>query len=568
MSYYANVAMVQYLVREIMPLVWARQPDAQLTIADANPTREILAREQQPAVTVLGRRLRPSWREYMMESSTTGVASALLEAAQQSRTHRAARIIARKTQWRLFKAGLVVSDGLMVGLAFRLAYLLRFELQLPIFRLEFPPAAGFYQGVVLFLIPLWLLIFSSLGLYSRKHLLGGTQEYAIVFRATATGLLLVIVAGFLEPVFIIARGWLLLAWLFTFLLTAGGRFLLRRLVYTLRRRGYFLTPAIVVGANAEGFSLAEQLLSWQTSGLSLMGFVDKNVPAGTLLSHKLYNLGSLEQLELLVEQYDVEELILSTSALSRADIIAIFKQYGVSPTVNLRLSSGLYEIITTGLQVNEVAYVPLVVVNKVRLTGIDWLLKLALDYGLALPGLLVAAPLLLLLALAIKLDSPGPVLHRRRVMGVNGRQFDALKFRTMYVNGDEILAGRPELQRQLAREHKLKQDPRITRLGRWLRRFSLDELPQLLNVLAHDMALVGPRMISPEEMAMYNQWDMNLLTVRPGITGLWQVSGRSDVSYEERVRLDMHYIRNWTIWLDLQLLMQTLPAVVRGRGAY
>lgn len=457
----------------------------------------------------------------------------------------------------------------MVGLAFRLAYLIRFDLALPIFQYEFPPSESYYQQVVFFfLLPLWVLIFTINGLYQRKNLLGGTQEYSLVFRGTTTGLLLVIVAGFIEPVFIIARGWLVLAWVLTFLFAAGGRFVLRRIVYRLRRHGYLLSPAIIVGANAEGYSLAEQLLRWQSSGLSLLGFVDQNVPVGSLLANRLPNLGRLEQLDEIVKEYDVEELILSTSALSRSDIIAIFKAYGVSPCVNLRLSSGLYEIITTGLQVNELAYVPLVVVNKVRLTGIDRVLKVALDYGLTIPLLILCAPLMALIAIAIKLDSPGPVLHRRRVMGVNGRQFDALKFRTMYVNGDEILAGQPELQAQLARNHKLKADPRVTRLGAFLRRYSLDELPQLFNVLRYDMALVGPRMISPAEMAMYNQWDMNLLTVRPGITGLWQVSGRSDVSYEERVRLDMHYIRNWTIWLDLQLLMQTIPAVLFGKGAY
>jgi lipopolysaccharide/colanic/teichoic acid biosynthesis glycosyltransferase len=124
------------------------------------------------------------------------------------------------------------------------------------------------------------------------------------------------------------------------------------------------------------------------------------------------------------------------------------------------------------------------------------------------------------------------------------------------------------LKEELARTHKLKVDPRVTRVGAFLRKFSLDELPQLFNVLKRDMSLVGPRMISPEEVAMYKQFDMNLLTVLPGITGVWQVSGRSDVSYEERVRLDMYYIRNWSIWLDLQLLFQTIPAVLKSRGAY
>jgi lipopolysaccharide/colanic/teichoic acid biosynthesis glycosyltransferase len=153
-------------------------------------------------------------------------------------------------------------------------------------------------------------------------------------------------------------------------------------------------------------------------------------------------------------------------------------------------------------------------------------------------------------------------------MGVNGRQFNAFKFRTMYVNGDEILEQFPELKDELQKTHKLKEDPRVTRVGSLLRKTSLDELPQLFNVLRNEMALVGPRMISPAEMEMYKKYGINLLTVRPGITGLWQVSGRSDVSYEQRVRLDMHYIRNYSLWLDLQILFQTIPAVLKHRGAY
>jgi lipopolysaccharide/colanic/teichoic acid biosynthesis glycosyltransferase len=202
------------------------------------------------------------------------------------------------------------------------------------------------------------------------------------------------------------------------------------------------------------------------------------------------------------------------------------------------------------------------------MTGIDNALKMVLDYGITIPAIIVLSPFLLAIAIAIKLDSRGPVIYRRRVMGVNNRQFDAYKFRTMYVNGDQILAQHTSLQETLAETHKLKEDPRITRVGHILRKFSLDELPQLFNVLKYQMSLVGPRMIHPDEMLKYDQWGYNLLTVRPGITGLWQVSGRSDLSYEERVRLDMHYIRNWSIWLDLQLLWQTIPAVIKGRGAY
>lgn len=157
-------------------------------------------------------------------------------------------------------------------------------------------------------------------------------------------------------------------------------------------------------------------------------------------------------------------------------------------------------------------------------------------------------------------------------MGVRGRQFDALKFRTMYVNSDEIfdeiLKAKPELAKEFEENFKLKDDPRITKLGKILRKYSLDELPQLINVAIGDMSLVGPRMITPKEMVFYEELGVNLLTVRPGITGLWQVSGRSDLTYDDRVRLDMHYIRNWSIWEDLRLLWQTVPAILTGKGAY
>jgi len=493
---------------------------------------------------------------------------AVAEPSVHTRVLRASDALSWEDQWRLFIAGLIVNDVLMIGLAFLLAYAVRFSLQIPLFELGANSWPPFYQGLVRILIPVWIVIFAANGLYRRRNLLGGIQEYSLVFRATSIGMLLVIVVGFLEPHFILARGWLLLAWLFSFLLVAIGRFTLRRVVYALRQRGYFLTPALIIGTNEEARSLAEQLVGWRTSGLHVLGFVDdKAIPGMRVFAH-LPALGRIDELDNLIRQHGVQELILATSSLTRDDIVSIFKRYGLVEGLELRLSSGLFEIITTGLEVKEIAYVPLVRVNKVRLTGLDYVLKRVLDYSFAIPALVLIAPLLLVISLAIKLDSPGPVIYRRRVMGLNGKQFDAYKLRTMRVNGEEILAGFPELEAALRQNHKLREDPRVTRLGKILRRLSLDELPQLLNVLKGEMSMVGPRIISPSEMAMYEQWGMNLLTVPPGLTGLWQVSGRSDISYDERVNLDMYYIRNWTLWLDLHLLFRTIPVVFKGNGAY
>lgn len=504
----------------------------------------------------------------MLGTSTTAARDSLATTFPDPIYRAGKAALSRPAQWRAFVMTLVVFDLLLTGLAFRLAYLVRFHLGLPFFQLDVTPSFSLYRAFALGLAVLWVAIFAANGLYQRRYLLGGTREYSHLFRASSVGMLLVVLAGFLEPDLVFARGWLLLAWVFTFVATAGGRFFLRRVVYSLRKKGYFLSPTLVVGINDETRSLVRQLVSWRTSGLDVLGCIDDRVPAGTWVEGTLYSLGGTDVIDDYIARYGVEEIILATSALSRQQIVEVFSRYGLCDGLNLRLSSGLFEIITTGLEVREMAYAPLVSIHKVRLTGVDRAFKMALDYALTIPGLLAIAPLLLAIAVAIKLDSPGPVIYRRRVMGVNGRQFDAYKFRTMHTNGNEILASYPALQEELAREHKLKDDPRVTRVGRWLRKASLDELPQLFNVLKREMSLVGPRMIAPEEMAMYQEWGLNLLTVDPGITGLWQVSGRSEISYRERVELDMHYIRNWTIWLDLQVLMQTIPAVLKGRGAY
>ena len=486
----------------------------------------------------------------------------------------------QRFMWWLFGIVLVLSDLLLTGIGFRLAFQIRkdslnsnaFSDLFPTIFADIPAelfglfSELFHETFILVIIPLWLLIFGITGLYNPQNLLGGLKEYSLVFRATTVGMLAVVIAGFIAPTPILDQWWLFLAWGFASIFVACGRFFSRRFAYLLRSRGAFMVPAIIIGANREGRLIAEQLKSLR-SGFRVIGFVDNRIRSNADKVN-LPIMGKLEHLDRLITKYNIEEIILCTSAFSRDEVLKIFKRYGVMNGINLRIASGLFEIITTGVEIKEVAGVPLTRINRARLTGGDQILKMLLDYAITLPGIILASPIFLLLGLAVKLDSPGPIIYRRRVVGVNGRTFDAFKFRTMYVNGDEILAQHPKLQKQLAEEHKLKYDPRITRVGHILRKFSLDELPQLLNVLKQDMSLVGPRMIAPQEIAKYDHWDVNLMTVKPGITGLWQVSGRSDVSYDERVRLDMYYVRNWSLGLDLNILLRTIPVVLFGYGAY
>ncbi len=194
--------------------------------------------------------------------------------------------------------------------------------------------------------------------------------------------------------------------------------------------------------------------------------------------------------------------------------------------------------------------------------------KRVIDMAVAATALIVLSPLLIPVAIAIKLDSRGPVFYRRRVVGRTGSAFDAYKLRTMLENGDPKLEQNERLLEQFNSKQKLKDDPRITRLGKVLRKTSVDELPQLINVLKGEMSLVGPRMISFPELVRFGEWQDRILEVRPGITGLWQVSGRSDLDYDERVRLNVYYVNNRSLALDLGILARTIPAVISGRGAY
>lgn len=476
-------------------------------------------------------------------------------------------INARWAERLLLIIGLAALDLAMVLTGFWLAYTIRFEIGFGWFYQHEVVPSGFYQNLVFLIAPAWIVVFRLFGLYDFKNLFGGTREYAKAFNASTFAMMLMILFIFFGETNI-ARAWVLLSWLLVSLGVIIGRFALRRIVQNMRANGRFLTAALIIGANEEGLAIAEQLQANPKAGVWLAGFADDELGPGSELLPNVPVLGSVDALGSLVRQHGIQEIIVASTALPREKLLQLFTAFGSEDNITIRMSSGLYELLTTGVEVQEFGNVPLLSVNKVRLTGADMTMKSMLDLALSIGSLVVFLPIMVAMAIAIRLDSSGPIFHLRRVVGVGGKSFNAFKFRTMYVDADERLARDPELRREFELNHKLKNDPRVTRIGRFLRRTSLDELPQLINVLLGQMSLVGPRMITEEERARYGKFRMNLSTVKPGITGLWQVSGRSDVSYEERVMLDMNYIRNYSIWFDLHILWQTIPAVLRSRGAY
>jgi exopolysaccharide biosynthesis polyprenyl glycosylphosphotransferase len=471
----------------------------------------------------------------------------------------------RRQEQRMLMFGLLLTDAGVIALSFALSYIVRFWLNLPFFD-SGSMKPGFYAFVVTLLAPGYLALFHIYGLYDRSNLLGGTTEYARLFNAVTTGLLLVIFINFIQPDFVVARAWLMLAWALLVVLGISNRFVMRRLVYWQRHTGRFLDRTLVVGANPEGLAVAEQLTEARTSGAQIVGFIDDYLPVGFEPVPGVPVLGSSSAFSALVEARSIDIVVIANTAITRERLLGIYGALETLQEVEVRMASGLFEMLTTSVRVREEGCVPLVVLNKTRITGIHLICKTLLDYALVAMALVFLLPIFVALAIMIRRDSRGPVFYRRRVVGQGKREFDAFKFRTMRIEGNRLLT--PEQQRELEEYGKLKDDPRVTKVGVFLRRYSLDELPQLFNVLRGEMSLIGPRMITMPELVKFGKWQHNLATVKPGLTGLWQVSGRSDLSYEERVRLDMHYIRNHSIWLDLQILFQTIPALLTGRGAY
>jgi Undecaprenyl-phosphate galactose phosphotransferase WbaP len=333
-----------------------------------------------------------------------------------------------------------------------------------------------------------------------------------------------------------------------------------------------MTPTYIVGANAEGIAIAEHLSSAPQYGINVIGFLDDKLAVGEAVTPDLIVHGPTADAEALCGKFAVERMIVATSGVERENLVEMFRHFINVDDVAVWLSSGMYEILTTGVRVQDIGSMSMIGVNHVRLTGINIILKTLVDYVGTIVAIIVALPVFIGVVIIMRRSDPGPIVYRRRVVGVGGKEFDAFKFRTMVANADEVLrehlATHPEAQAEWDKYEKLKDDPRVTPLGHFLRRTSLDELPQLFNILQGEMSLVGPRMITPEEVERYGQWNMNIHTVKPGLTGMWQISGRSEISYPERVRIDMHYIRNYSIWMDLQILFWTIPVVIFGRGAY
>ncbi|MEP7060746.1 MAG: sugar transferase [Actinomycetota bacterium] len=361
-----------------------------------------------------------------------------------------------------------------------------------------------------------------------------------------------------------SRSWLAVSWALGLILGLGSRRVWHFWIGRARAKGRLSFPTLIVGTNDEADHLVD-VMGRPTFGFKAIGMVTTHAAAAN--PPRLPVMGSVTELRDLIRDTHAECVFVASSAMSPEEMGHVAKAVRLEG-VEVRITATMPEVLASRLTVQPLGGLTALSLRPVRLTGTQVIAKRAFDLTVAGIGALVLSPLFLAIAVAIKLTSPGAVFFRQRRVGHRGRPFTILKFRTMRLGADQMIDSLREQHGVDSLMFKLKDDPRVTPMGRILRKFSLDEFPQLINVIRGDMSLVGPRPPLPEEVTQYADWQFDRLEVPPGITGLWQVSGRSELSFDDCVRLDLFYIENWSIAYDLYILAKTLPALVSSRGAY
>jgi exopolysaccharide biosynthesis polyprenyl glycosylphosphotransferase len=465
-----------------------------------------------------------------------------------------------RPRWRrraIPKIASAFADLVAIGLAMVVAYFVG-----NVRTLQSTSARDSYLAVALLSMPVWIAVFTKYGLYSSRRITSRTQEYRLVFHAVVVAVALMTLVAYAFEI-TVARRWLLLTFAFGLAFVAIDRELTRRVFQRLRKRGRMMRPIVIVGANAEGQAIASMLESQPWLGYRVVGFVDDERVADASLPV----FGPASKTLEVVQETQATGVVVATTAID-ADMCNDLARQLVEAGVHVELSSTLRDVASQRLLVRPLGRYPVVCLEPVRRTGWRGAAKRTWDLTIATVGLVVLAPLMGFVALLIKLDSRGPVLFRQHRVGKDGVLFRMYKFRTMSVDAELRLA---ELEAENEADgplFKIRNDPRITRVGRLLRRFSIDELPQLVNVLRGEMSMVGPRPALPSEAARWAPRFRNRLMVKPGLTGMWQVNGRSATSFEQYERLDLYYVDNWSLITDLMIIIRTIPILLRHRGAY
>jgi exopolysaccharide biosynthesis polyprenyl glycosylphosphotransferase len=472
------------------------------------------------------------------------------------------------TGWRM-----LLSDAMLICLSFFLAYYLRYTVQLfePVDEINEASFSPYIPYMLIFLG--WILIAGqNANLYNyRRGRSWANEMFAIGNAAANAGIVIMAISFLLRPL-VFSRLLIVQAVVLTIVILGAWRFVVREISRRLRKRGIGVERVLVIGASDTGLNVLRTLVARPDLGYRVVGFVDDDPERSSQDLGRVPALGTINNRNLRhIFQYEEIDLAIVTLPWTRhAEIMEITSQcerYGVQ----VRSVPDLFQLNISQVQIETLGGIPLLGMKReATLNRTNRIIKRSLDLFLILASAPVWLPFVSLVAVAIRLDTKGPVFFTQERIGLNGKPFKMIKFRSMVTNAEErwqeVLRQSNEIYDP--RLPKIKHDPRITRVGHFLRRTSLDELPNIFNVLKGDMSLVGPRAQVPQEVALYSTWHFQRLRVLPGMTGLWQVSGRSNVPFDEMCLLDIYYIENWSLGMDLQILLQTAPKVIFGIGAY
>jgi exopolysaccharide biosynthesis polyprenyl glycosylphosphotransferase len=404
--------------------------------------------------------------------------------------------------------------------------------------------------------------FAAFRLYSAPRLAASEEFRRLVLAVTMVITTVVTFSYWTKAEF--SRLWVAQSWLLALTLVLFERYLWRRFTRRAREHGWLALRTLIVGANAEAGRVATEMRQAEL-GFTPLGYVCGD--AWGRPTTDIPMLGHIDDLPRLIQENGADCVFVASSAVHPGEMAQVSKT-ARREGIEVRITANVQEVLSSRVAAQPLGALMTFSLKPVSLTGLQAVAKRSFDMVTTAIAMTLAAPVLGLIALAVKLSSKGPVFFRQERVGYHGRPFTLLKFRTMVVNAEEMLGDLMQHNEASGPLFKMKDDPRVTRVGRFLRKWSLDELPQLWNVLVGDMSLVGPRPPLPREVAQYEDWMMARLEVRPGLTGLWQVSGRSELDFEDYVRLDLFYIENWSLAYDLFIIAKTIPTLVTARGAH
>lgn len=457
----------------------------------------------------------------------------------------------------LRRALLLATDVVVIGLSYLLSSWLTLLLGREV------DVRGHAAALLFALV--WVASLIGNGSHSLRHARAGSIEYKRAINASllaggSMGVLFYLVS--LEYPRVPFVSWLLFG-------IAGlciARFVRRKIMKRLHLHGVFLTPILIAGSGTHIDEVARVLQREKWIGYSIRGAVTDDQVSATSLGVPV--LGSLSELPELLDSTGVASVVFAEGSFDSATEFRRFAWQLEESDVQVALAPTLADVSAERLEFRPLAGLPLVDVGRpTAAKSLRWLKRTADIIGSAV-ALILAFPVLLVAMIAIKLEDRGPVFFRQRRVGLHGEEFDCLKLRSMCVDAEARLAALQSQNEGAGVLFKMKDDPRITRVGKFIRRYSIDELPQLWNTMVGDMSLVGPRPALPKEVALYDSDTRRRLRVRPGLTGLWQVSGRSSLSWEDTVRLDLYYVDNWSFVQDIMILLKTAKAVIGSDGAY